>query len=184
LLDEAGWVDENGDGVREKDGQKLAFTVTVITGDQARRPIAEVAQQYFADVGIELSIQEAPVATILEGLTNCTMDAGLFNWTYGELDPDPFATLHSDGGDNFACLKNEEMDKLIEEGVSVVDPEKRQPIYYQIQELFVEEVPVLYLQVDTWYNIFSARVKGLPDPADTLENLWIYRTAWQWWVEE
>jgi peptide/nickel transport system substrate-binding protein len=184
LLDEAGWVDENGDGVREKDGQKLAFTVTVITGDQARRPIAEVAQQYFADVGIQLSIEEAPVATILEGLENCTMDASLFNWTYGELDPDPFATLHSDGGNNFACFKNEEMDKLIEEGTSVVDPEERQPIYYNIQELFVEEVPVLYLQVDTWYNIFSTRVKGLPDPADVQENLWVYRTAWQWWVEE
>jgi peptide/nickel transport system substrate-binding protein len=184
LLDEAGWVDEDGDGVREKDGEKLAFTVTVISGDQARRPIAEVAQQYFAEVGIELSIEEAPVATILEGLRNCTMDAGLFNWTYGELDPDPFNNLHSEGGNNFACFKNERMDELIEQGTSVVDPERRQPIYYEIQELFVEEVPVLYLQVDTWYNIFNARVKGLPPPEDVLENLWVYRTAWQWWVEE
>jgi len=184
LLDEAGWVDGDGDGVREKDGVRLSFVVTVITGDQARRPIAEVAQQYFAEVGIELSIEEAPVATILEGLRNCTMDAGLFNWTYGELEPDPFGQLHSEGGNNFACFSNARMDELIEEGVSYVDPEKRQPIYYEIQEIFVEEVPVLYLQLDTWYNIFNARVKGLPDPAETLEGLWVYRTAWQWWVEE
>ena len=54
LLDEAGWVDADGDGVREKDGVDLAFTVTVISGDQARRPIVEVAQQYFEKVGVEI----------------------------------------------------------------------------------------------------------------------------------
>jgi peptide/nickel transport system substrate-binding protein len=184
LLDEAGWVDENGDGVREKDGEKLSFTVTVISGDQARRPIAEVAQQYFAEVGIELSIQEAPVATILEELRNCTMDASIFNWTYGDLDPNPEPTLHTDGGNNFACFSNERMDQLIEEGISYVDPAKRQPIYYEIQEIFVEEVPVLYLQIDDWYNIFRAEVKGLPPTDEAVNGMGVYKTAYQWWLEE
>ena len=46
-----------------------------------------------------------------------------------------------------------------------MDPEKRQPIYYEIQEIFVEEVPVLYLQIDFWHNLFGAKVKGLPEEA-------------------
>jgi len=182
LLDEAGWVDEDGDGVREKDGVKLSFVDTVITGDQARRPIAEVAQQYFAAVGIEMTIEEAPVASILTGLRECTMDAGIFNWTYGSLDPDPYSTLHTDGGNNFACFDNPRMDELIEKGVQVADPDKRQPIYYEIQEIFVEEVPVLYLQIDDWYALFSVKVKGLPEEA--VSTTQIYRTAWQWWLEE
>ena len=184
LLDEAGWVDEDGDGVREKDGVDLSFTVTVITGDQARRPIAEVAQQFLAKVGIELEIEEAPVASILEGMRECTMEASLFNWTYGGLDPDPFGTLHSDGGNNFTCYSNPKMDELIEQGVQIADPDARQPIYYEIQEIFVEEVPVLYMQVDDWYNIFSADVKGLPEPEEVLDALYVYATAWQWWLEE
>lgn len=184
MLEEAGWVDEDGDGVREKDGTDLAFTVSVITGDQARRPIAEVAQQYLAEVGIKIEIEEAPVASILEGLTECNLDAGLFNWTYGDLDPDPFSTLHSEGGNNFACFRNEKMDELIEQGIQIVDPEKRQPIYYEIQELFVEEVPVLYIMVDDGYQIFSADVKGLPDPSTVLSSLELYRSAWTWWLEE
>ena len=77
LLDEAGWVDSDGDGVRDKDGVKLSFVDTVISGDQARRPIAEVAQQYFAAVGIEMTIEEAPVASILTGMRDGTMDAAL-----------------------------------------------------------------------------------------------------------
>jgi peptide/nickel transport system substrate-binding protein len=183
LLEEAGWTDTDGDGVRDKDGVKLSFTVTVITGDQARRPIAEVAQQYLAKVGIDIQIEEAPVATILEGLRKCTMDASLFNWTYGELDPDPYGTLHSDGGNNFACYSNPRMDELIDQGVQVVDPEKRRPIYYEIQEIFVEEVPVLYIMVDDGYAVFSNKVKGLPE-GEVLSSLEIYRMAWQWWLEE
>lgn len=182
LLDEAGWVDEDGDGVREKDGVELSFVVTVITGDQARRPIAEVAQQYFAAVGIEMTIEEAPVASILTGLRTCEMDAGLFNWTYGGIDPDPYATLHTDGGNNFACFSNPRMDELIEKGTQIVDPAKRQSIYYEIQEIFVEEVPVLYIMVDDGYNIFSNKVKGLPEKA--LFSDIIYTTARNWWLED
>jgi peptide/nickel transport system substrate-binding protein len=182
LLDEAGWVDEDGDGVREKDGTKLSFTVTVITGDQARRPIAEVAQQYLAAVGIEMSIEEAPVASILQALREGTMDASLFNWTYGWLDPDPYGTLHSEGGNNFAQFSNPRMDELIEKGVQEVDPAKRQPIYYEIQEIFAEEVPVLYIMVDDWYNVFSGQIKGLPD--EILDSDGVYCSANTWWIEE
>ena len=182
LLDEAGWVDEDGDGIREKDGVRLSFTITVITGDQARRPIAEVAQQYLAKVGVEVEIEEAPVASILEGMRECTMDASLFNWTYGDIDPDPFATLHSDGGNNFTCYSNPRMDELIEQGVQIADPEQRKPIYDEIQEIFVEDVPVLYLQIDDWYNMFSAKVKGVPENA--LFGTEVFATAWQWSLEE
>ena len=55
------------------------------------------------------------------------------------------------------------MDELIESGLQEVDPEKRKPIYDEIQELFAEEVPCLYLQFDEWMNVFSTRVQGLPD---------------------
>jgi peptide/nickel transport system substrate-binding protein len=163
LLDEAGWL-EAEDGIREKDGMKLSFTCTTITGDQARRPIAELAQLMFAEVGIDMQLAEAPVASILEGMRNGTMDASLYNWTYGATpEPDPFSTLHSTGGNNFCQYRNEKMDELIEKGTSIVDPEERRAIYYEIQDLFVEEVPCLYLQFDEWMNPFSTRIVGLPE---------------------
>ncbi|MFN2200004.1 MAG: ABC transporter substrate-binding protein [Caldilineaceae bacterium] len=175
LLDEAGWI-EGADGVREKDGMKLSFTCTTGTGDQARRPIAELAQQMFKDVGIDMQLEEAPIATILDSMRAGSMDASIFNWTYGSTpEPDPFSTLHSDGGNNFAQFRNEQMDALIEAGIAEVDPDKRKPIYDQIQDLFVEEVPVLYLQFDEWMNVFSTRVEGLPE--NPLSSDEIYLTA-------
>lgn len=182
MLDEAGWT-VGEDGIREKDGTKLSFTCTTITGDQARRPIAELAQQMLSDVGIDMQLAEAPVSSILEAMRNGTMDASLFNWTYGSTpEPDPFATLHSDGGNNFSQYSNPQMDELIEQGTQVVDPEERKPIYYQIQEIFTEDVPVLYLQFDEWMNPFSNRIKGLPE--NPLSGDQIYYRAHAYWIDE
>ncbi|MEZ4631116.1 MAG: ABC transporter substrate-binding protein [Deinococcales bacterium] len=163
LLDEAGWL-EGSDGIRSKDGLKLGFTCTTITGDQARRPIAELSQIMLKDVGIDMQLAEAPVASILAGMREGTMDASLFNWTYGSTpEPDPSVSLRSDGGNNFSQYRNPEMDALIDQGLATVNPEERRSIYHKIQEIFVEDVPCLYLQFDQWINVFSSKVGGLPE---------------------
>ena len=181
LLDGAGWT-AGSDGIREKDGTKLSFTITTITGDQARRPIAELTQLMFADVGIDVLLEEAPVATILQGMREGTMDASLYNWTYGNaVEPDPFSTLHSTGGNNFAQFNNARLDELIEEGLKVVSYEEREPYYHEIQEIFVEEQPVLNLQFDEWMNVFNSRIKGLPESP---KNSGMYQQAYKWWIEE
>ncbi|MEM7030206.1 MAG: ABC transporter substrate-binding protein [Chloroflexota bacterium] len=181
MLDEAGWA-EGSDGIREKDGVQLSFTCTTITGDQARRPIAELAQQFLADVGIDMQLAEAPVAAILEGMRGGTMDASLFNWTYGTTpEPDPFSTLHPDGGNNFCQYDNPRMTELIETGTTFVSEDERRPIYHEIQDIFVEEVPALYLQFDEWMNPWSSRVKGLPESPLGGDRLWI--KAHEIWLE-
>lgn len=178
LLDEAGWV-MGDDGVREKDGMKLTFTCTTITGDSARRPIAELAQQFFADVGIDMQLSEAPISSILEGLRNGTIDASLYNWTYGSVDPDPSNTLRSDGGQNWNSFENERVDELIDLGLSTVDPEERKAYYHEIQQIVVEEVPMLYLQWDDWYNVFTERVTNLPESGN--DGFYIYYNGLHEW---
>lgn len=180
MLEEAGWT-VGSDGIRTKDGMRLTFLCTTITGDAARRPIAELAQQMLADVGVDMQLAEAPVSAILEGLRNGTLESSLFNWTFGTTpEPDPFATLHSDGGNNFNRYFNDEMDQLIEEGLNVVNPEERRPIYYRIQEIFAEDVPCLYLQFDEWINPFSARIGGLPE--NPLSGDPIFYAAHKLWI--
>lgn len=175
LLDDAGWK-AGADGIREKDGVKFSFTCTAKAGDQARKAIAELAQQLFKDVGVEMKIAEAPVAEILEGMRKGTIECSIFNWTYnsGVLEPDATDTLGSNGGNNFPHFKNKEMDDLLSKGLQEVDPAKRKPIYDRIQEIFVEEVPVLYLQFDTWMLPFAVRVEGRPDSTQNTYPLYSY----------
>lgn len=182
LLDEAGWT-LGADGVREKDGEKLAFTCTVITGDQARRPEAELVQQMLKEVGIDMQLEEAPVAAILEGLTGGTMQASLFNWTYGggSGEPDGSTTLRSDGGNNFSSFRNERVDELLDQGLAETDPEARKAIYNEIQEIVAEEVPFLYMMYWDWYNIFSLRVEGLSE--SVLNGSQYYNKANLWGLQ-
>jgi peptide/nickel transport system substrate-binding protein len=182
LLDEAGWA-LNGD-VREKDGERLSFVCTTITGDQARRPEAEIVQQMLADVGIEMQIEEAPVATILEQLRAGEMDASLFNWTYGgdDGDPDASVVLKSDGTNNFSHFENDRVDELLDLGLRETDLTKRPAYYQEIQAIVAEEVPFLFMMYWDLYNLFRNRVKGLPESA--LSGDPIYAKAYQFWIEE
>lgn len=182
LLDEAGWT-LNGD-VREKDGEPLSFVCTTITGDQARRPEAEIAQQFLADVGINMQLEEAPVATILEKLRAGEMDASLFNWTYGgdDGDPDASVTLRSDGTNNFSHFENARVDELLDLGLRETDLAKRAAYYQEIQAIVADEVPFLFMMFWDLYNLFRVRVKGLPESALTADP--VYAKAYQFWVEE
>lgn len=182
LLEEAGWRMGPGN-VRVRDGVRLSFTCAVITGDRARRPLAEIAQQDLAAVGVEMRIVERPVATILEQLPKGQLEASLFNWTYnsGALEPDPQTTLRSGGVRNYASYNNPRMDQLLDQGVKEPDIKKRQKIYQEVQRIFVEDVPILYIMYWDWFNVFTKRIKGLPTkPEDAFT---IYREAYKWWIE-
>jgi peptide/nickel transport system substrate-binding protein len=183
LLEEAGWV-MGSDGVREKDGVRCAFICTVISGDQARKPEAELAQQYLAQVGIEMSIEEAPVATIQEGQRNGTVDMSLYNWTYGggSGEPDPSTVLKSGQRNNWSLWSNERVDELCDMGLEATDPEVRREIYSEIQKIVAEEVPFLFIKFWDWFTIFNPRIKGLPEDPLTADA--IYQYAHTYWIEE
>jgi peptide/nickel transport system substrate-binding protein len=169
VLEEGGW-EMGDDGVRVKDGERAQFTCMVITGDQARLPEAEVVQQYLAAVGIEMEIQEAPLATIQEGQRDGTVDASLYNWTYGGSwgEPDPTATLHSTARNNWNLWRNDRVDELIAEGLRRVDTADRKEAYDEIQEIVAEEAPMLFMMFWDWFNHWSMRVQGLPEPDEIL----------------
>ncbi len=184
LLDEAGWT-VGSDGIREKDGVRLEWSLALISGDQARRPIAEAAQQWFSQIGCKMEIVES--TSNIQSMRDHVNQMSLYNWTYGGSggDPDPSSTLHSDwsGPTVGTYYSNPEMDKLLEDGLAEPDPDKRKAIYKQVQQIFCEDVPILYIQFWDWFVFFTTRVKGLPEEP-LLSGSQIYNTAWKMWIDE
>jgi peptide/nickel transport system substrate-binding protein len=180
MLDEAGWV-VGSDGIREKDGVKLSWTCLVITGDQARRPEAEVVQQWLLAIGMDMQIEEAPSTS--QAMAAGDGDMALYNWTYGggSGEPDPSNTLRSDALNNFSHYKSAEMDALLDEGLMTTDPEARKEIYSQVQKLVAEDVPFLYIKFWDWFTFFNPRMKGLPENPLTTQ---FYNEAYKWWVDD
>lgn len=181
LLDEAGWV-AGDDGIREKDGTRLAFTLAVIQGDTQRRPEAEIAQQWYQGIGVEMELLE--VTDAVDGMIEGKYDAALFNWVYGgnSGEPDSRDTLKSDGSNNFSHFVNEELDGLLDEGVLELDPAARVVIYNRVQEIVAENVPFLYFLHPQGYSFWASSVKGLPESVLSSDNL--YQNVYKLWKSE
>jgi peptide/nickel transport system substrate-binding protein len=183
LLDAAGWI-PGGDGIREKNGERLSFVCTVITGDQRNRGKAEVAQADLAEVGIEMQIEEQPVASILAGFGTGEVEASIFNWTYGggSGEPDARTSLKTGAARNFSKYSNPLVDELLDQGVATTDPDERKAIYSEIQKIVAEDVPFLYVMFWEWIEIWSTRVKGLPE--SIVNTNAPYRLIYTYWLED
>jgi peptide/nickel transport system substrate-binding protein len=178
ILDEAGWVRGDGD-IREKDGVRLEFTLAVIQGDTQRRPEAEVAQQSFKEIGVDMQIEESTAVT--DGMMDGTFIAALFNWVYGggNGEPDARDTLGSTGANNFSHYKNAEVDQLLQDGVLTLIDEERISIYNRIQEIVAEEVPFLYFLHPMGYAFYANHIGGVPAEVLSSDNLY-YKTFAMW----
>ena len=181
LLEESGWVMGDGD-FRTKDGQELAFTISIPAGDSTRRGVAEVVQEFLADVGINASLEEVPVAQILELLPAGEADAGLFGWTYGDGgDPDAISVLSTDGASNWSSYSNPRVDELLQQGINALTQEERIPIYQEIQQIISDEVPFLYIAYLEGLVHFSRRVQNLPEEVLGIDEL--YKKAYTWGLD-
>ncbi len=178
LLDEAGWA-KGSDGIRAKDGTQLKFTLAIKQGDTARRPEAELAQQWFKDIGVQMEIQE--VTDMVSGMIEGKYEGALFNWVYGggSGEPDARDTLSSTGANNFSHFKNPEMDDLLRKGVLELDDAKRIEIYNRVQEIVAENVPFLYFLHLQGYSFWANSIKGLPDTVLSSDAL--YQTIYKIW---
>src|SRR5690606_21158109 len=67
VLEEAGWVDTDGDGIREKDGVRLHLTHSTTAGNRPRESMQAIMQQAWRDVGIEVEIQNYPAPSFFGG---------------------------------------------------------------------------------------------------------------------
>ncbi len=182
LLEEAGWVD-SGDGIREKDGQRLTLEISTPAGQQVRELTEQVLQEQFKAVGIELVINNVPAATLFGNWAeNGKLKRGDFDIvmdTWGaDLDPDAFlSTLFrsdqipneaNDGaGWNFFRLIDPTLDAAIDTGRSTLDIPTRKAAYRTVVERVLDAGVYLPLYKRSELDAFSLGVTGqLPNPWD------------------
>lgn len=87
LLDEAGWVDGDGDGVRERDGIPLAIALEVPAGNDRRGDAAEIVQAALSEVGVDLEVRPAEFNALFGRMLGGEFEAALMGWQVA-LDPD------------------------------------------------------------------------------------------------
>ena len=94
LLDEAGW-EPGPDGVRTKQGVRLAATVMVPLNRPEMPVIATAVQEQFRAVGMEMRIDAGQFSALPEAMRNGTLEMGMIARAYVNV-PDPIATIIPD----------------------------------------------------------------------------------------
>lgn len=176
LLAEAGWADSDGDGILDKNGQPLQFTIMTNQGNKVREQTGLIIQGRLAEIGIKVNLRIVEWAAFLkEYLDKQNFEAIVMGWTI-PIEPDLYDVWHSSktrlGELNYISYKNEEVDRLIDEARFTLDQEVRKKAYDRIQEIFYEDVPYVFLYVPDTLPAISSRVIG-PEvaPAGIGKNL-------------
>jgi peptide/nickel transport system substrate-binding protein len=171
LLDDAGYVDTNDDGVRESpDGDPLEFRLIAIESTTVDVRAGELFRDAAAEAGIKLDLQTMDENTLGNTVYNTKdpdWDIFVWGWDSGVADPDYMLGIvlcSQIGGNNDVFYCDKEYDDLYDEQATTVDETQRMPIVHQMQQMFYDDAAYIVM----WYQ----------------DKLQAYRTdTWQGWIE-
>lgn len=164
LLDDAGYKDCNGDGVREMPGCKqpsLVFRYYVQTSDQNTIKAAPFIKSWLAEIGIKANVTAMSSGRLGDEINAGTYD--IFHWGWVP-DPDPDSMLAdftcgqrppngSTYGNDDSYYCNPTYDKLYQDQRSTLDINKRWDIVHQMEKMYYESCAYAVL----WYDpLFQA----------------------------
>ena len=153
----------------------FTFTVAYNAGNERRKTACEILQANLftinPDFKVNIQVQQWP--TLLRGMYMGLLPMFVIGWLPDYPDPHNFVFpfMHSNGTfSGWQNYHNPEVDALIEQGIAAVTSAERQAIYYQLQELYIEDVPSFILAQLVGRRYFHDWVQGYIfnpiDPAD------------------
>jgi peptide/nickel transport system substrate-binding protein len=173
LLEDAGYVDTNGDGVRDRGGTPLRLTFAHAAGV---RSLATEARRFAADLrraGLLLDIVPVDPAAFVERLRAGQFDLAPVVWE-GRPDEDPRPLYGAHGEFNYGGFRSEAVQALLDELRMAATPAARRPIFERLAAQLAEELPVIFLYRHRAAALVSRRVHGLTEDAGTID----LRGAW------
>ncbi|HWL44774.1 MAG TPA: ABC transporter substrate-binding protein [Ilumatobacter sp.] len=158
LLDDAGFVDADGDGVRDMpDGSRsLTFRIVQKADSAADAAIVEFVSGWLEQIGIATDVSTMDEDTLFEAQASAEYDLFTWGWT-PYVDPDimlsyftcaQVTTDPDEPGWNDANWCNEEYDALYEQQKVELDEDARREIVAEMLKLFNREAPYLVLTMD------------------------------------
>ena len=172
LLEESGWTDEDGDGIREKDGRRLTIRWLTYPSRQELPLLAEYAQYALGKIGIDVSI-------------NCTASAGALKSDPTKWDVYASAMVTCPTGDpeyffascaleksaaNSGAYRSEKLERLAEEMSETFETEKRASLAIEMQQTLIDDAAFVFCSHLKMGMVMRKGVKGLSaHPCDYYE---------------
>jgi peptide/nickel transport system substrate-binding protein len=145
LLQDAGWIDQDGDGIRERDGRRLVLTLSMVSWGQSI-PFSVLLQAQLREVGIDVQMEAMAHAVQIEAGQSGRKNI-LFTGSSGYSAADslkPF--FHSDNvehGFAFSKFSDPEIDHLLDQAAITLDSAERDALYQRAQMRIMEQALIL-----------------------------------------
>jgi ABC-type transport system substrate-binding protein len=168
LLAEAGWR-KNAEGILEKDGKPLAFTLITNAGNEERQAITVIAQNAWRRLGVKVEILSLEWAVFIrERVNKLDFDAVVLGWGMG-LDPDIFQIFHSSQAGpqqlNFVGYANPRADELMVRIRREYDDARQTAMARELHRLIAQDQPYTFLYVRQALALLDGKiVRMVPGP--------------------
>ncbi|MBW4084829.1 oligopeptide ABC transporter substrate-binding protein [Paenibacillus sp. S150] len=186
LLDEAGYLDKDGDGFREDpQGNSFVINYDAMTGSTTAEARTQAILQNWRDVGLDVRLnggQLKELNTFYEAVENDDPSVELFNGVWGlASDPDPSGLWRATDLWNYPRFSSKRSEELIREGVGIksYDKEYRRQVYYEWQKLINDEVPMIFFAERTSITAVSKRLQNVR--VNSMSNIIEPQT---WWIKD
>ncbi len=164
LLENAGWVDTNGDGVREKDGRKLKLLYQTST-NAVRQDFQALVKQWWADIGVETELKNIDASVYFgadpgspDTFQRFYADVEMYAQNFDGTDPEAYLAGYTCDkaprpetqwqGENINRYCNPEYDALVAELGRTGEIEKRAEIAVRLNDMLTKDSYVILPLVD------------------------------------
>jgi peptide/nickel transport system substrate-binding protein len=179
ILEEKGWRDTDGDGIREKDGRPFRFTLMTNAGNQRRADVSQILQRMWRDIGVDLRLQAYELGTFNERMiSERDYEAALGSWG-AELSPNLTTLWSPDAGFNIVSYENPEVTRLLREAEAQPTAALANPVWMAAAERIVQDQPYTWLY---YYDIVTGRSDRLRGVK--VDTYGAYQNTWEWWVAD
>ena len=178
LLSLHGWRDHDGDGIRDKDGQPLAFHILVPSSSGLRKQYARLLQEQFRAVGVRVEIDELEGSVVAQRTGSGNFDTALLS--RGN-DPSPGSGITQSwtragfGGSNFGRYYNPEFERIVELAISAPTRDRARALWRSALETINADAPAVFLYALSNVGAVHKRVDNVqfrPDSWAALLRTW------------
>jgi len=165
LLADAGWSDSDGDGIFDKNGAPLSFTILTNNGNKQRADAATIMQHRLKKIGIDVKVRLVEWSAFIENFINKRQfDAVILGWSLSP-DPDQYTIWHSSQTGarqfNFLSYNNAKVDKALEAARRTFDRQQRKQQYDIMQSEIYKDVPMVFLFAPYSLPVMHKRIHGV-----------------------
>ena len=179
ILEQKGWRDADGDGIRERNGRPFRFTLITNTGNQRRADLSQILQRQWRAVGVDVRLQTLEFATVQQRtIAEKTYEASLGSWGV-QLSPDLRTLWAEDAPFNIVSWRNPQAWALIERAAGQPTDEAANPLWRQAAARIVQDHPYTWLYYYDSVTGRSERLRGV-----VVDPYGAYQNTWEWWVTD